>query len=296
MYRHQSGPGQVSTRQSGKYSQRTTVGTGRTRGGVGRHILLGVHCLSPGHDHPVPRKVYARLEANEEVDSEQPMSDGEQARSTLIAYDAVSADWIDSRQEPFFVFDEDLERRVNAYWGGVFKGRRSEIHDDPYESVPTFHVELSLPPSHPWMQQLRESVDQWVAFELGESGEHEVDVFRGLFDPEREVRGISDAPKPVSPRVSAQLSTVFDMGCWPDASDSELKEVLDFFPPIEQLIAFDVGQGSATCLALGCLCLLCCDALDLVCQATDSCGAPSSVRERNCYCSEVACPCGLPIC
>ena len=116
--RTNTGLGPVSTKQLGRYSQRTTVGTGRTRGGVGRHILLGMHCLSQGHDHPVPCKVYARLEANEEVDSEQPAPDREQARSTLIAYDAVSADWIDSRQESFFVFDEGLERRVNAYWGG----------------------------------------------------------------------------------------------------------------------------------------------------------------------------------
>ena len=294
MHPHQSGPGPVIAKQLGRCSQRTTVGTGRTRGGVGRHILLGVHCLSQGHDHPVPCKVYARLEANEEVDSEQPTSDGEKARSTLIAYDAVSADWIDSRQEPFFVFDEGLERRVNAYWGGMFEGRQSDIPDDPYESVPAFRVELSLPRCPPWMGQV--SDDHWVQFELGESGEHEVDVFRGLFDPEPAVRRISGAPKPVSPILSTQLSTVFDMDCWPNASASELKEVLDFFPPIEQLIAFDVGQGSATCLALGCLCLRCCDALDLVCQGTDSCDAPSSVRERHCYCSEVACPCGRPIC
>ena len=264
--------------------------------------LLGMTCLSRGRDRPFPCKVYARLEAYEEPDSDQ-----EQPQDTLIAFSAVSADWIDSRQESFFAFDEGLERlkrRVTDYWKRMFEGKRWDTKDH-YESVPVFHIELSLPSSNPWIQQcnsrmqpLQELGDQWVGFDLGESGEHRVDVFRDLFDPEPEGGAwISNAPRPVSENLSDQLSTVFDMDCWPlDGSASELDGLIRSFPPIEQLIAFDVGQGSATCLALGCSCLLCCSALQLVGEAADLCDDPSSICEWLYCCSQVACTCGLPLC
>ena len=246
---------------------------------------------SPDSDRPFPRKVYARLEAYEEPDSDQ-----EQAQDTLIAFDAVSAEWIDSRHEPFFAFDEGLEERVTNYWEGMFTGRRSEIPADPYESVPVFHIELSLPSSNRWIRRLQELRDRWVELFLGESGEYEVAVFRDLFDPEPEVARVSDIPKRVSGHLRNQLSTVFDMDCWPDANASELDGLIRSFPPIEQLIAFDVGQGSATCLALGCSCPLCCYALHLLGKAADSCDDPSSICEWLSCCREVACTCGLPLC
>ena len=256
--------------------------------------LLGMTCLSRDRDRLDPCKVYARVEAYEEPDSDQ-----EQAEDTLIAFNAVSADWIDFPRDSFFAFDEGLEslkRRVTDYWKRMFEGKWQDTKDH-YESVPVFHIELSLPSSNRWIRRLQERGDRWVEFYIGKDGEYEVDVFRDLFDPEPEDDAwISDAPRPVSENLSDQLSTVFDMGCWPDASASELDRLLRRFPPIEQLIAFDVGQGSATCLALGCSCLLCCYAPDLVGHATDSCDDPSSVGQWLSCCREMACTCGLPLC
>ncbi len=234
-------------------------------------------------NRPFPRKVYARLEAIEVPDADQ-----EQAHDTLIAFDAVSAEWIDSRHEPFFAFDEGFEERVTNYWEGMFERRGSEIRDDPYESAPVFHIELSLPSFDPWIEPLQELDDQWVEFDLGEFGKHQVDVFRDLFDPEPEVAWISDAPKPVSGHLPTQLSTAFDMCCWPDASASALGGLFSSFPPIEQLIAFDVGQGSATCLVPECPCPSAGDARDPEGQSSGSCDDPSS--------SEADCRCGLPLC
>ena len=249
--------------------------------------LLGMACLWQDHDRPFPCKVHARLEACEEADS-----DPEQAQDTLNAFDAVSANPTDSRQESFFAFDEDVDRRIKDCWKRMFGGWRSDMPDDYYESVPSLHVELSLPSSDSRMPPLRELVDQWVAFGLGESGIRDIDVFRDPFDLEPEVARISDAPKPVSRELSKLLSTVFDMGRWPDAGTSGLDGMRSSLRPMKQLIAFDAGQGSATCLALVCLDLLCCDALNLVRQATDSCDDPSWVRASHCCCSDGACPYG----
>ena len=173
------------------------------------------------HDRPFPCKVHARLEACEEADS-----DPEQAQDTLIAFDAVSANRIDSRQESFFAVDEDIERRVKDYWKRMFGGWRSDMPDDYYESVPSLLVELSLPASDSRIRPLREFGDRWAAFDLGESGMRDIDVFRDRFDLEPVVARISDAPKSVLGQLSKQLSTVCDMGCWPDPGASRLDRLL----------------------------------------------------------------------
>ena len=176
----------------------------------------------------------------------------------------------------------------------MFGGWRSDMPDDYYESVPSLLVELSLPASDSRIRPLREFGDRWAAFDLGESGMRDIDVFRDRFDLEPVVARISDAPKSVLGQLSKQLSTVCDMGCWPDPGASRLDGLLSSLPPIRQLIPFDAGQRSATCLDLECLCLPCCDALDLVRQATDSCDEPSSACECYCYCSDTVCPCSFP--
>lgn len=227
------------------------------------------------HRHRIEGRFYARLEGSEGVDSEWAPRNQEEARNAVIAYDAVHADWFASSQESFFVFD-GLEERLGDYWSGLSRGRQSNSPDDPYEPVPAFRIEVSLRPSHLWFKQALELGDQWVELNLGESGEYEVDVYRGLFDPEPENTRISGAPRPIQgSRLATQLSTAFSMDSWPDASDGALNGLFDSLPSIEQLISFDVGQGSAICLARTCWCRLCRDALHLEDRSTVVYGDPS---------------------
>ena len=252
--------------------------------------------LSEVHRHPIEGKFYARLEGSEGVDSDPAPRNQEETRNAAIAFDAVHADWFESSRESFFAFDEGLEDSVRDYWSGLSRGRPSDSPDDPYEPVPAFRVEVSLRPDHRWIAQALDAPDQWVELNLGESGEYEVDVYRGLFDLDPGVAWMSARPRPVHARLASQLSTVFDMDSWPDASDEDLKGVFDSLPPIEQLISFDVGQGTATCLARDCWCLLCSDALRLEGRSTVAYGDPSWICEHLSCRIEEACAAGLPVC
>ena len=240
---------------------------------------------SESRHHSIHGKFYARLEALEGAEPSQTPLDREGARHAVVAFDAVRADWIDSCQDPFFAFDEGLEERVKDYWGGLSPSSQSDPPDDPYERVPVFHIEASGA-EHPWIAELPEVRDLWVELHLSASGEHEVDVFRGLFDPEPEVALISDAPRLIqNSKLSMQLSTAFDMKHWPDASDAELEGLFSSIPlpPIEQLISFDVGQGTASCLA--------CDCGLPICYFDLGCGVYRNARIRPhniqfCNCSD----------
>ena len=251
--------------------------------------------LSEAHQYPVAGKVYARLEGSEGVDSDPAPPDREEAPDAVISFDAVHADWFGTSQESYFGFD-GLEERVRDYWSGMFGGERLESPDDPYAPIPAFRIEVSLRPDHPWIAQTLDARDQWVELNLGESGEYEVDVFRGLFDLDPGVAWISDRPRPVRPQLATQLSTAFDMDSWPDASGEDLKGLFDSLPPIDQLISFDVGQGTATCLARACRCLLCRDALDIEDHSTVAYGEPSWIYEHLSRCIEEACVGGLAVC
>ena len=251
--------------------------------------------LSKALQYPVTGKVYARLEGSEGVDSDPAPPDQGERPNAVISFDAVDADWFGTSPESFFAFD-GIEQRVGDYWNGMFEGGRADSPDDPYAPVPAIHIEVSLRPDDPWIAQTLDARDQWVELKLGESGEHAVDVFRGLFDLDPGVAWISDRPRPVHPQLATQLSTAFDMNSWPDASDKDLKGVFDILPPIEQLISFDVGQGTATCLARACRCILCRDALDLGDHATVAYGKPSWSYAHLSRCIEEACESGLPVC
>lgn len=252
--------------------------------------------LSEVHRHPIEGKFYARLEGSVGGDSQRAPRDQDESRNAVIAFDAVNADWFASGQESFFAFDEGLEDSVRDYWSGLSRGSQSDSPDDPYGPVPASRVEVSLRPGHPWFKQVLELGDQWVELNLGETGEDKVDVFRGLFDPDPGVARISGRPRPVHARLARQLSTAFDMEPWPDASDEDLNGLFDSLPPIEQLISFDVGQGTATCLARTCWCLLCRDALDIENHSTVAYGDPSWIYEHLYCCTEEVCACGLPVC
>ena len=230
------------------------------------------------------------MEAREGSDPEQSALDRVEATDAEFAFDAVCADWFDARGE----WDLGQEGHLDEYWTAMFKGGQSLTREDPYESAPIVHIELTLRPSHPWVPRLRVLDDQWVELNLGKSEAHRVDVFRDPFDPEPQITGIADAPEPSS--RSPQLSKAFGMDSWPDASPRDLLGLFGSIPTIEQLISFDVGQGSATCLVAACECGLHRTALDCLCQP------PGQCNDHGCPCGCISCygygqcPCGLPIC
>lgn len=67
-------------------------------------------------------------------------------------------------------------------------------------------------------------------------------------------------------------------------------------PPTGQLISFDVGQGTTTCLARACRCLLCRDALHLEDRSGIAYGEPSWIHAHLSRRVEDACASGLPVC
>ena len=255
--------------------------------------------LSETHDLPAQGTFYARFEGSEEVAREQAQSEEEEPQNSVIAFDAVHTDWVRSLNKSLFTVEASREEHFGNYWRVMFGGEMSDLPDDPYEPVPAYRIEVSLQPDQyrGWMEQMLDARDRWFELHLGDSGEHKVDVFRGLFDLDPGPAWISDAPKTAPPRLSRQPSTAFDMDSWPDASEEDLKGLFGSlpFPPIEQLISFDVGQGTATCLARDWRCLLGRDALRWH-LATEAYGEPGSLCECLSRCIEEACACGLPTC
>ena len=252
--------------------------------------LLGVTGPPDDRPHAIPRRVYARLEAHEGNVPERSALDRDDATDAEFAFDAVCADWFDARTDSVL----GLGERLDDYWTGIFAGGQSNTREDPNASVPIVHIELSLRPSHQWVPRLRALDDQWVELHLGSPRAPYVDVFRDPFDPEPQITGIAEAPERSS--RAPQLSKAFGMGCWPDASPRDLITLFGYIPTIEQLISFDVGQGSANCWAAACECGLHSTALDCICQC------PGQCRDHSCpcgcasCCGYLQCPCGFPIC
>lgn len=192
----------------------------------------------------VPKRSYARIDYIEPADPEN-------ASDVLFAFDAVDAQWQGFSPGYPFALDGDGER-ILAYWRRRFGGgspTRVAFEVEPFDDLPLFQIEFTLARTHPWTQALIDLRDAWVELELSREGTIEVDVYGGLFDAALPAR-MSDISRVAS--KAALLSQVFDMDAWPDASEDELVAALDRTCVIEQLVAFDIGQGSANALVCTC--------------------------------------------
>lgn len=192
-----------------------------------------------------PRRAYARL------DDIEPIAPGPEDELTLVL-DAVDADWSGFGEGGLFsLSDQNLEKRIEAYWLGRFGGDRSDSGDgtDGYEQVPIYRIELSVSVGDHFFKLLAADEKLWVSLRLSDvENDAPVNVYGGLFaPPTRAYLHLAPAIVPPEP-----LSILFDMTTWPDASHADLIEALRPRCELEALVCFDVGQGSASALVCQC--------------------------------------------
>lgn len=201
--------------------------------------------VEPGY----PRRGYGKIEQVE------PVSPTEQD-AIFVAFDVVDADWPGLRSGPLSL-DGDFGNGVYrvAYWHQRFNRQEKTlppeppfILPDPFEGLPLFRVEVTLPPKHPWRAMFDLNEDAWFDLELAGAGEVEVEVYAGLFA--EAARAFLVRPPEVS-AASAALSRIFDESQWPDATLSDLTAALSGSRALEALVGHDVGQGSAVALMSG---------------------------------------------
>ncbi len=189
-----------------------------------------------------PRRAYARL------DDLEPIVPAPDDALTFIL-DAVDADWPGFGEAgPFNLTDPDLKGRMVAFWGDGDRGERRR-EGSGYEEVPVYRIELTLHRCHPFFELLPREEEPWFSLQLTElPTATPVDVYGGLFGVPTEAY-LHSTP---TPAPSGQLSAIFDMLTWPDATQQQLLQALQPQCDLEALVCFDIGQGSATALVCKC--------------------------------------------
>ena len=190
-----------------------------------------------------PRRSFARIDQVEPIHLEN-------ADEVVIGFDAVDADWIHFGQGQQLTLSPpelgELRDRMANYWRSAFEHKPPNwILFGLFDEAPLYHIELTLPKGHPWLADLLDGDAGWFKIDLADQGEREVDVFGGLFQAPV-VAQMAHAPERAEPQDA--LNAIFDMDTWPDAAEGDVMQVLSAGGGIEQLVAFDVGQGSANAL------------------------------------------------
>lgn len=206
---------------------------------------MNLHFVRGEGHKEYPRKVFARID---QIEPPNP----EAAKTVVIGIDAVPSNWEGFQRGRLLSLDEadDNSDRLVAFWTRQFttQATRSEgRQENPFRSLPLYHVELTLPNTHPWVAELLQATG-WLEFDLDDKGEVEVAVYGGLFS-EPVTAWISHPPRPAT---NNSLRSVFDMDNWPDAGLSELNSVLNRRCEITQLHVLDIGQGSASAIVCKC--------------------------------------------
>jgi hypothetical protein len=192
-----------------------------------------------------PRRSYAKL------DQIEPPNQVE-AKDILFAFDAIDAEWPGFRDGLLMLQPgPGTEAKLRRFWDLRFAPPSSRKIDgnDPFDELPIYRIEITLGRVNPLAEILLGAGDQWFEISLDTKGDLEVDVFGGLFMSPVPAR-LAHLPRPAKP--AASLTRLFDMEDWPDATEDELVTALQIGCRMEQLIMFDVGQGSATALVCQC--------------------------------------------
>ncbi|RZF64321.1 metallo-hydrolase/oxidoreductase [Sphingomonas populi] len=194
-----------------------------------------------------PKRSYAKLDQVEPPNAEE-------ARKILFAFDAVDADWPGFEGGQMLSLEDDpaAEARLSRFWAARFSPPDDRVIDgpDPFDALPMYRIDITLGRHDPLAEKLLGMDGQW--FEIGLNAEQgqEVEVYGGLFMAAVPAR-LSHKPRPAAPAV--KLERLFSMEDWPDATRDELEAVLGGVAcPIERLLMFDIGQGSATALVCQC--------------------------------------------
>ena len=164
-------------------------------------------------------------------------------------FDAVDADWPGFGTNGLFdLAASDLETTMRARWESASRGTGFQ-GPDGYDEVPVYRIEFSLQRGHPWFAAVPQNEESWVTFVLSkQTSDVPVNVYGGLFAPP--IQAFLHAAPTLAP--AAPLSTIFDMGTWPDATSAALLSALTPQCNLEALVCFDIGQGSASALVCQC--------------------------------------------
>jgi hypothetical protein len=199
---------------------------------------MNPYFLKNGERREAPKRVFARIEYIEPVDTEG---------QVVVGLDAVDADW-NGFEEGFFnlATAPDRSEQIRDYWLRQFEGGGDG--ESSFDRLPLFHIELSARIDTDDLLILRRN-NFWFELTIDDSGDLPVDVYAGLFSDAttRYIKVIS-----ISPPQTTSLQILFDMELWPDASDGDLHDAVSDRCEIEQFWMLDVGQGSANALVCGC--------------------------------------------
>jgi len=192
-----------------------------------------------------PRRSYGRLDQVEPIDLSQ-------ADEAVFAFDVVDADWIMFNNGAAFDLDDPIRihQTLTKYWLAMFKQKGSGPAEDLYAGAPIFLIEVTVKRDDPWFAELATLKESdWISIELDATGDHQVDVFGGLFMAP--VQAYLMGVDKVSPAQQKALGVAFDMDTWPDATQAEMEAALGSNWSADYLVAYDVGQGSANALLDG---------------------------------------------
>jgi hypothetical protein len=186
-----------------------------------------------------PSRAFARLDQTEPIDPRQ-------REEAVFAFDAVDASW------PGFgiggTFDLAQEQQVrntlSQFWTSMFGSRETRPQENPFDEMPIYRVEVTSRPGDAFWETLQGFLEEdWITLELDSSGSFPVDVYGGILAAAVEASLLSATI--TSDAESAALSAAFDIDLWPDATDTDIDQVLAGRGALESLVGYDVGQGSA---------------------------------------------------
>lgn len=191
-----------------------------------------------------PRRAYARIDHIEPADDEG---------DVVIAFDAVDAEWNGfTGNGPFSL--EGPGDEIAWLWKRCFKGGDMQFDGpDPFDDLPLFQIEFTWPRARVNPRALGEEADLpepgWVEIDLGPNASTPCEVYGGLFMP-----AIPSKLEAwfLPAETSAALDRIFNMDDWPPADPAEVERILASRCRLDQIIALDIGQGSANALVCEC--------------------------------------------
>jgi hypothetical protein len=186
-----------------------------------------------------PRKAFARLDQTEPVDVNL-------STEALFAFDAVDANW--GGFGPGGSFDlnqpERPRSRLVEFWSGMSAPRETPPAQNPFDELPLYRIEVTSRPGDAFWNSLKSLTEEdWYTLELSDAGSFPVDVYGGILAAAVEAHLLSLTI--TRSRESAALSAQFDVDLWPDATDTDIGNVISGRGPLESIVGYDVGQGAA---------------------------------------------------
>ena len=205
--------------------------------------------LDPDSDpeYPIPSVAYARFDQSEPLDL---VETGE----AVFVFSAVSADWMRQQSWLPHLLQRQLVRvrnHLRRYWQRLFTQQTPNIVIAGFfEHMQLLRYEITLSTANQnafnAFRGYAAHEESWYEIHRCCDGGVPADVYRNLFgEPESICVEIQEA----SPNTAALLTTMFDMGTWPDAQQQDLADAIQTVnKEAVALAAYDVGQGSATAL------------------------------------------------